>query len=413
MSFWSKIFRRNNNTDYDDNIRNLDIRIHELQNEAKTADAKLEKLKKSVAKSNNFNLTTSSAVNTTIAYKPFVPPKKKKIRTMKVLLDKRKAEEAERKQQLKQKISDSFDIINVYLVEEDAKRAEDLLFKTLSLLQQINDKRFFNTYNKLQDKINDLKESLLQKEIQRREEEARQRAEEEAQRLEQEKIKKQREEEERLERERKASEYEEQLAKEEEKRHAEIERLTALVTKKKADSERILDYLEMKGVSRFYHFTDSMNLYLIKRLGGLYSWNYCEQNGINIPNTGGDIDSRRFDKKHHLEDYVRLSFCNDHPMAYRKHTEGSSLILLYIDLEVATFEDTLFTDRNAASNEFACGGKYEDLQKVNIAATQRNFVSRDEGEIFAQHQAECMIKTFIPIKYITNIDNPKQMRFGS
>ena len=99
-------------------------------------------------------------------------------------------------------------------------------------------------------------------------------------------------------------------------------------------------------------------------------------------------------------------------MAYRKHKEGASLVLLYIDLEVAAFKDTQFTDRNAASNSFACGVNYDDLVKVNISATQRNYVSRDEGEIFYQHQAECMIKTFIPLKYITNIDNPRKMIFG-
>jgi hypothetical protein len=99
-------------------------------------------------------------------------------------------------------------------------------------------------------------------------------------------------------------------------------------------------------------------------------------------------------------------------MAYRKHNEGATLYLLYIDIEVAAFKDTLFTDRNAASSSFYKGGNMEALKKVNINATQRNFVSRDEGEIFSQHQAECMIKTFLPLKYITNINNPQKMYFG-
>ena len=57
------------------------------------------------------------------------------------------------------------------------------------------------------------------------------------------------------------------------------------------------------------------------------------------------------------------------------------------------------------------GGSLEDLKEVNITATKRHYVSRSEGEIFSQHQAECMIKTFIPIKYITNINNPERMYF--
>jgi hypothetical protein len=43
-------------------------------------------------------------------------------------------------------------------------------------------------------------------------------------------------------------------------------------------------------------------------------------------------------------------------MAYRKHNEGATLYLLYIDIEVAAFKDTLFTDRNAASSSFYKGG---------------------------------------------------------
>ena len=100
-------------------------------------------------------------------------------------------------------------------------------------------------------------------------------------------------------------------------------------------------------------------------------------------------------------------------MAYRKHNEGSELYLLYIDIEVATFIETLFTDRNAASSSFACGAELKDLHKVNIDATQRTYVRRDDGEVFSLHQAECMIKTFIPKKYITNIDNPQVMSFNS
>ncbi|MDE6721184.1 MAG: DUF4433 domain-containing protein [Bacteroidaceae bacterium] len=200
-------------------------------------------------------------------------------------------------------------------------------------------------------------------------------------------------------------------AEEEERLVCEIKRLTSLVTRTKGEANEILDYLKENGIKRFYHFTDKRNIIGIRQLGGLYSWDYCERHGIEIPNPGGDDDSRWYDRKHDLQDYVRLSFCNDHPMAWRKHKEGSSLVLLYIDIDVATFEDTLFTDRNAASNSFACGGDLDALRKVDIQATRRNYVSRNEGEIFSLHQAECMIKTFIPLRYISNINNPQIMKW--
>lgn len=397
--------------DYDKELRNLNDRIIELNADKRKADAELEKLKKAEVKIPSFAIKELSEPQK-IEVKPFTPPKPRPIRTMKDLMQKRKEEEAQRRRLLQQQVAKNFDTVRSFIDNEEPDDAEDLLFSTSSSLQELKDNQLSNLYDELLNDINNLRDELRQREIKRREEEERRRAAEEAARLEQERIRKQREEEERLERERKAREYEEKLAREEETRRLEIERLTKLVERKKDNGAEILHYLEMKGIQRFYHFTDKENLYQIKKLGGLYSWYYCEQNDIDIPNAGGDYDSRRYDRRHGLEDYVRLSFCDDHPMAYRKHKEGSTLVLLYVDIDVAAFKDTLFTDRNAASGSFARGGDMEALQKVNIPATQRNYVSRDEGEIFSQHQAECMIKTFLPIKYITNIDNPRIMRFG-
>ena len=99
-------------------------------------------------------------------------------------------------------------------------------------------------------------------------------------------------------------------------------------------------------------------------------------------------------------------------MAYRKQQEGANLVLLKIKIEVATFKDTIFSNINAATqdksrNKF--GPNLEDLQRVNFSATQRHYVSRNDGEIFHEHQAECMVKTFIPIEYIVNINTPSRM----
>lgn len=287
-----------------------------------------------------------------------------------------------------------------------------LLLNTASALQEINDEHLFNLYEELEHSINAVKELIRNRLIKQQQEEAARRKEEEERKAEKERLQKQRELEEKLEKERKAREYEEKLSLEKKARSLEINRLTALVTRKKDNQQKILDYLRMKGIRKFYHFTDEKNLFYIKKFGGLYSWEYSEKHNIRIPNSGGDNLSRRLDRRHGLGDFVRLSFCNDHPMAYRKHKEGGSLVLLYIDIEVASFLETLFADRNAASNSFSCGDNIEDLQKINISATQRNYVSKSEGEIFSLHQAECMVKTFVPLKYIINIDNPEIMNFG-
>lgn len=410
MGFINKILRRLKRPNYDEHIRELESRLSELQKLRKAADDEIERLKNLPVETPGFDIAVSSPRK---EYKTFIPPTPMEIRSMKDLMEKRIKEEEERKRQLRQQVSRVFDDIKNLIEDKKPDEAQELLYKTSSAIAELKDEHLTGLYQELKHDIEGVREELRQIELRRLAEEAKRREEEEARRLERERIRKQREEEERLERERKAREYEERLAKEEESRHQEIERLTTLVTRKKDESDAILEYLNMKGVRRFYHFTDKKNLNQIKKLGGLYSWYYCKQNGIEIPNAGGNRDSRNFDIRHGLQDYVRLSFCKDHPMAYRKHNEGSELYLLYIDIEVATFIETLFTDRNAASSSFACGAELKDLHKVNIDATQRTCVSRDDGEVFSLHQAECMIKTFIPKKYITNIDSPQVMSFNS
>lgn len=185
---------------------------------------------------------------------------------------------------------------------------------------------------------------------------------------------------------------------EEEKRKAELE-------KYKPDKEAINNLLRNNGINCFYHFTARRNLESIRRLGGLYSWFNMEANGNKIPCSGGDDLSHQLDKRYGLEDFVRLSFCNDHPMAYRLQQNGVTLVLLKIDVEVATWKETQFSDINAADSNHSRGGTLADLRKVDFDAVKRNFVSRNDVD-FKPHQAEVMVKTFIPAKYIINLNSP-------
>ncbi|MBQ5974768.1 MAG: DUF4433 domain-containing protein [Bacteroidales bacterium] len=173
----------------------------------------------------------------------------------------------------------------------------------------------------------------------------------------------------------------------------------------KQDKDIIIKVLQSNGIQCFYHFTAKNNLSSIKALGGLYSWYSMQENKRNIPCSGGDDWSHQLDMRHGLQDYVRLSFCDDHPMAFRLKQSGTPLVLLKIDIEVATWKDTLFSDINAADNNHRHGGSLADLNHVNFNAVKRNYVSREDAD-FKPHQAEVMVKTFIPTKYILNLETP-------
>ena len=176
----------------------------------------------------------------------------------------------------------------------------------------------------------------------------------------------------------------------------------------KTNNIAIRNHLSENDIHYFYHFTDRRNLDSIIRHRGLYSWKYCETHNICIPYAGGNPTSRSLDCRYNLEDYIRLSFCNNHPMAFNLSQKGYNLVLLKIKVDVAELEATLFSDMNATDNNCKFGSTLTDLQRVDINATKQYYLRRTDS-LFKKHQAEVLVKTFIPIDKIINIDFPQSI----
>ena len=172
----------------------------------------------------------------------------------------------------------------------------------------------------------------------------------------------------------------------------------------KSNTEQILRLLRNKNIRYLYHFTSAENIPSIKKNKGLYSWDYMDRHGINIPVAGGDSISRSLDMKYNLQDYVRLSFCQDHPMAYRLRMAGEKIVLLMIDIRAAAFAGTQYSDMNAADSRHHHGPSILDLERVDFTAVKRTYVSSSDPD-FKTHQAEVMVKTYIPSEYILNLDD--------
>lgn len=177
-----------------------------------------------------------------------------------------------------------------------------------------------------------------------------------------------------------------------------------LEVKYKSDTEQILRLLRDKRIHYLYHFTAADNIPSIKKNKGLYSWDYMDKHGITIPVAGGDSMSRSLDMKYNLQDYVRLSFCQDHPMAYRLRMAGEKIVLLMIDIRAAAFAGTQYSDMNAADSRHHHGPSISDLERVDFSAVKRTYVSSSDPD-FKTHQAEVMVKTHIPSEYILNLDD--------
>ena len=135
---------------------------------------------------------------------------------------------------------------------------------------------------------------------------------------------------------------------------------------KKQNWQEFEKVLKEGRITKLYHFTDFDNLESIIQNGGLYSWADCRDKVIKIPKPGSSGPSRSLDERDHLEHYVRLSFVEDHPMKFVAMNEEriSNPVVLEIDLEVALWEDTLYSDRNATRSGklpwTTCAGRWRN-----------------------------------------------------
>ncbi len=263
---------------------------------------------------------------------------------------------------------------------------------------------------------NQLEAEKRAREEQRRKQEAlaaQQRAEALERQRQEEAARKLREEEEKKERARK---YEEELREKEKAQQEEISRLNGLYLSLKPDASEIVKFLRDNGIYYLYHFTEASNIPLIKSRKGLYSWSYLLSHGMKIPSPGGNDTGRGLDRDKGLEDYVRLSLCKSHPMAYRLYQESegrANLVLLKIKIDVAMFESTLFSDGNATDKRAQIGSDKGFLDEhIDVDAISLDWCWGSDPR-FKKRQAEVMVKTFIPLKYIVNLDNPEKMTFNN
>lgn len=178
-------------------------------------------------------------------------------------------------------------------------------------------------------------------------------------------------------------------------------------TRERRRKDEIIGYLREQGIEHLYHFTSEENLAGIREHGGLFAWKVLEEKGWACPSPGGTSLSRSLDTRDRLERKVRLSFCSDHPMAYRLMQGGKRLVLLRIDVAVAAERGVLFTNMNATKNGCRKGEGIAFLRDhVRFDAINEHFL-RSDDPMFPYHQAEVMVEGHVPAEKILNIKNPQ------
>lgn len=329
------------------------------------------------------------------------------------LKEKRIKEEAEKLKSLEKRVTDLLSDIDFLIKERKAKEAQDKLNIVFEEIAQVKDPSIKQRLKNLQRSLDILLTEIKQEKFNRLIEEQRKKQEEaRIQKEAKERELKEKERQERKEKERREAEakrFAEEARQKEEAERQERQRLENLSSQLKDDWEEVINILNKNGIRYLYHFTDKDNIKQIKRYGGLLSWSYCELHNIRIPKPGGSSVSRDQDKKKNLQDYVRISFTQEHPMQYAAKNDGriTNPVNLIIDIKAACIAGTLYSNMNAAKTKIpvSIGGTINDLKQIHfqsVKAPKHFDLSLDERPYF---QAEIMIKTFLPKRYILNLDD--------
>lgn len=340
----------------------------------------------------------------------FLPHKFENIPSLQALKEERLRKEAYELKVREEKAKSLLNKLETLIAQRKSQEAKQIMDEITLEIVRTKDLGIRKQYTHLQISLSELERKLeherlvrLAEEQKRKEEEERKKKErEEKERIENEK----RIAEERIHRQQEANRLAEEARKREQAELAEKNRLEVLSTERKenwSDFKRILDD---NGIRYLYHFTDRRNIPSIKRHGGLFSWQYCDTHGITIPSPGGIGFGRDLDQRYGLEDYVRLSFCKEHPMKYIAMKDGriQNPVVLLIDIEVAYLKGTLFSDMNATKTGHKTGGALNDLSKIrfDIVKLPNHFNLEEPEKSF--YQAEILVKTFVPKRYIVNLD---------
>ena len=175
----------------------------------------------------------------------------------------------------------------------------------------------------------------------------------------------------------------------------------------KQNANAFMDVILDHKISKLYHFTDRSNISSIKKLGGLYSWDYMLSNNLDISCAGGDSLSRMLDARYGLEDYVRTSFCSNHPMMYIAQNSDRIIdpVILEINPEIVTLYHSRFCNMNATKKGHSQGKGLSDLQRIKFDICLHSRYYHLSADDKSYYQAEVMVRKFIPAKYIMNLNS--------
>ena len=177
---------------------------------------------------------------------------------------------------------------------------------------------------------------------------------------------------------------------------------------------RNIKMLRNNGVQSLFHFTDATNLASIRE-HGLLPWKKIEKDHIECKMNSSTL-SHELDTRKGLEEYIRLSFCRNHPMMFQalKDKRITRPVILEINLQVVSRPGVLFCERNAAASGAETSAN-PNVIRFEVVKKHYGAVSNEDKPFY---QGEVLVPVSVPPHLIRfpkvdslSIDVWKKQRF--
>lgn len=159
---------------------------------------------------------------------------------------------------------------------------------------------------------------------------------------------------------------------------------------------------------RLYHFTDTRNLPLIRKLGGILSLAELQRLGEKIEAPGGNDWSWEADKRVGMDHYVHLCLSDNHPMEWNAKKEARIVqsIFLEVSKEILSSNGVLFCPvvSNKAGAEFFDMKQGYDMIDFEVLYERTDWSdSKIKERKNAARKCEILIPDMVASKFIRNL----------
>jgi len=169
--------------------------------------------------------------------------------------------------------------------------------------------------------------------------------------------------------------------------------------------ESMLNRDPISQITFLRHFTDTRNLPLIRRLGGLYSRAKLKEIGATDVFFGGNQWSLDADEMFGLDGYVHLCFRGNHPMEHIATVEGriQQSVFLYVEASILWEGGVLYTPGVSNKSGMPTFTIEEARQMIDyeVLYTRTDWADPAiQARLQAAEKAEILVPDYVPMKYL-------------